>query len=74
MKQKDYRRGYKQFRVRLRQARLDTGLTQAQVAKKLGRPQSYMSKIETDERRVDFVELRTLAKIYRKPLSYFESA
>ena len=39
---------------------------------KLGRPQSFVSKFESGERRVDFVELQHLAKIYRKPLSFFE--
>jgi hypothetical protein len=36
------------------------------------RPQSFVSKAESGERRVDFVELRHLARIYKKPLSFFE--
>jgi hypothetical protein len=32
----------------------------------------FISKAESGERRVDFVELQHLAKIYRKPLSFFE--
>jgi hypothetical protein len=40
--------------------------------KKLGRPQSFLSKCESGERRVDFVELQHLARVYRKPLSYFQ--
>jgi len=31
-------------------------MTQAQVAARLGEPQSYVSKYETGERRLDFVE------------------
>ena len=58
---------------RLRQARKDAHLTQVEVATLLSRPQSFVSKSESGERRVDFVELRHLARIYRKPLSFFEA-
>lgn len=37
---------------KLTQARLDAGLTQVEVAKKLKRPQSYVSKCEAGEQRV----------------------
>jgi transcriptional regulator with XRE-family HTH domain len=56
---------------RLKQAREEAKLTQVQVAKLLSRPQSFISKSESGERRVDFVELQHLARIYRKPLSFF---
>jgi transcriptional regulator with XRE-family HTH domain len=46
-------------------------MTQTQVAQKLSRPQSFVSKCESGERRVDFVELQYLAEIYQKPLSFF---
>src|SRR5438309_10993375 len=46
---------------------------QVQVAKLLSRPQPFVSKSESGERRVDFVELQHLARIYRKPLSFFET-
>ena len=41
------------------------------VAKKLKLPQSFVSKIESAERRVDVVELSDLAKIYRRPIDFF---
>ena len=37
------------------------GLTQAAVAARLERPQSFVAKIESGERRVDVVELVELA-------------
>lgn len=72
MKTKDYIREYRMFLKRLKQARLDAGLTQAEVAKLLSRPQSFISKSESGERRVDFVELLHLAKNDSKPLGFFE--
>ena len=62
---------YRRFLQRLRAARKEAGLTQALVAKRLGRPQSFVAKCESGERRVDAVELAAFARAYRKPLSYF---
>lgn len=36
------------------------GLTQVQLAEKLGVPQSYVSKYERGERRLDYVEVRRI--------------
>jgi transcriptional regulator with XRE-family HTH domain len=65
-------KNYQAFLKKLRQARLDAGLTQLDVSRKLRRPQSFVSKCESGERRVDFSELQTLAKLYKKPLSFFQ--
>jgi transcriptional regulator with XRE-family HTH domain len=62
---------YAYFVVRLRRARLEAGLTQVQVAKKLGRPQSHISNVESGQQRVDVVELQRFAKIYNKNINYF---
>ena len=59
---------YKTVIKKLREA---AGLTQAEAAEKLGKPQSYISKIERGERRVDIVELNKLGRIYKKSLSNF---
>lgn len=64
---------YQLLMKRLRLAREASGLTQREVAKKLRRPQSYVSKVERGERRIDPVELKQLAKIYRRPVIYFLS-
>src|SRR5208337_1787252 len=71
LKTKDYQRRYRVFRDRLRQAREEAELTQEQVAKAVGRPQSFISKCESGERRVGAVELTILAALYKEPLSYF---
>lgn len=41
----------------LRQIRLEAGLTQSQLAESLGQSQSYVSKYETGEQRLDLMEL-----------------
>jgi len=66
-----YSEAYGRFLIRLREARRQANLTQEQVAKRLKRPQSFVSKCESGERRVDVVELAALAKLYRKPVDYF---
>ena len=62
---------YRDFLKRLKAARLDAGLSQVEVAKKLRKHQSFISKLESGERRVDPVELKHFARIYRKPIDYF---
>jgi transcriptional regulator with XRE-family HTH domain len=62
---------YKAFLALLRDARKEAKLTQVQVAKRLNCPQSYVSKCEAGERRVDAVELQIFAKLYGKKLTYF---
>jgi len=64
---------YREFLQKLRQARLAAGLTQAQVAKALKKPQSFVSKCESGERRVDFAELQAFACLYNLPLESFKS-
>ncbi len=66
-----YRAKYSQFRIKLREARLEAGLTQVEVGRKLKQPQAYVSKIERGERRVDAVELAEFAKLYNKEITYF---
>lgn len=55
----------------LRQVRLDADLRQEQLAAKLKRPQSFVSKYESGERRLDLVEIREICKAVGIPLSKF---
>ena len=49
----------------LRQARRARGLTQTELAGRLGKPQSYVAKYETGERRLDVVEFARIARAMR---------
>ena len=66
-----YSKEYKNTIEKLKKARIEIGLKQEEVAAKLKKPQSYISKIERGERRIDIVELQNLAKIYEKEINYF---
>ena len=46
----------------LREARLEAGMRQVDVAKVLNRPQSYVAKIESGERKIDFIEVLEFTK------------
>jgi transcriptional regulator with XRE-family HTH domain len=67
----EYQETYRQFLARLRDARRRAGLTQAEAARRLGKPQSFLSKCESGERRVDFVELLAMAELYGVDVSFF---
>jgi len=62
---------YRVFLARLRQAREQAGLTQVEAAERVRRSQTWVSKCELGERRVDFVELEDLAAAYGKPIGWF---
>ena len=62
---------YARFIEKLRKARLEAGLKQIDVAKKLKRPQSYISRVESGEYRLDILEVKRFAKIYGKSVEYF---
>lgn len=53
---------YDQFRQSLIQARKAAGMTQAALAQKLSRPQSFVSKFERGERRLDVIEFLDIAR------------
>lgn len=66
-----YSEKYRLFLQKLKKARLDAGLSQLEVAKLLRKPQSYISKCESGERRIDVIELMEFAKLYKKKIDDF---
>lgn len=66
-----YKPKYEDIINKLRLAREEAGLKQETVATKLGKYQSYLSKIEHGDRRIDIIELIELAQLYGKDLDYF---
>lgn len=59
-----YTAAYQRMLRALRKARTDAGLTQVEVARKLKRPQSFVSNCESGERRVDLIEAWEFAQLY----------
>ena len=52
-------------------ARESAGFSQLQVSKILAISQSTLSKIENGDRRIDFLVLLEMAKLYNQPITYF---
>jgi len=66
-----YSKDHKYIVEQLKKARQGAGLEQEQVAKMLKKTQSYISKIESGQRRIDIITLKEFARIYKKPIDYF---
>lgn len=66
-----YKNEYKEIAEKLKKARQESGMTQKEVSEKIGKPQSYISKAESAEQRIDIVELKLFADLYKKPINYF---
>ncbi len=64
MRKSQYSKRYQRFREALKAARLAANLTQAEAAALLKRPQSFVSKCESGERRVDIVEFTEFCRAY----------
>ena len=58
----------------LREARERAGLTQVQLARKIGETQTFVSKCERGERRIDVVELRTFCQAFGLTMNQFIAA
>jgi transcriptional regulator with XRE-family HTH domain len=57
----------------LRSIRNEAGLSQSQLAERLGKPQSFVSKYESGERRVDILEVKEICEAVGISLSEFVS-
>ena len=66
-----YTQDHKKLVDKLKQARIEAKFDQKKVAGLLGVTQSYISKVESGQRKIDVIQLSNFAKIYRKSLNYF---
>jgi transcriptional regulator with XRE-family HTH domain len=64
---------YDQFRRLLIEARKTAAITQTELATRLSRPQSFVSKFERGERRLDIIEFFEVAQaIGIDPINFLE--
>lgn len=61
-----YSKEHKYIIEQLKKARIEAGFNQKHVSDLLDKTQSYISKIENGQRRIDVVQLNKFAKIYKK--------
>lgn len=71
MRKSIYSQEHKYLVARLREAREEANLTQKEVAESLNVGQSFISKIESGQFRVDIIQLSQFAKLYKKDLTFF---
>ena len=67
----DQNKFYRKLGAKILQARIDSGLEQGEVAVKIGKTQSYVSKVESGDIKIDLYTLTVLAKVLKKPIGYF---
>ena len=66
-----FSRRHDYFRALMLDARKAAGLSQRQLADKLGKPQSWVSKYEAGERRLDVLEFLDVAKVLKIDIASF---
>lgn len=71
MSKSRFRPEYELLLSRLIQARKSAGVTQMEVAARLGKPQSHVSKCETQEREISVTDLRLWCRALGIPLGEF---
>lgn len=62
---------YRAFRSTLRKVRVEAGVSQTELARRLGRAQSFVSKAESGERRLDVVELMDVLDVLGVTIAEF---
>ena len=74
MEKSTFTREYDILRNLIREYREAAGLTQVELAERIGETQSYVSKVERGERRLDLVQLRVFCEAMSSSLPEFISA
>ena len=71
MRKTIYSKDHKFLVGQLKKARIEMGLDQEKAGELLGKTQSFISKIEAGQRRIDVIQLQEFAKAYKKSLDFF---
>lgn len=71
MNRSDYNKKRRYLSIKLIEARENARLSQKRVAESKIVSQSELSKIENGERRIDFIILLELAKLYNQSIIFF---
>jgi transcriptional regulator with XRE-family HTH domain len=66
-----YSKEHKFIVQQLKKARNEAGLAQEKVAQILNTSQSYISKLESGQRKIDIVQLKEFTRIYKKDINFF---
>jgi len=66
MRKSIYSKHHKVLVEHLKKARKEAGLNHRQATKRLGKAMSYLSYVERGQIRIDVVQLREFAKLYKK--------
>jgi ribosome-binding protein aMBF1 (putative translation factor) len=74
MEKHDIQTEYRRFCAVLRKVRRDKKINQVDLAGRIGKPQSFISKVELGERRLDYIELKCICKAIGITISEFEKA
>ena len=74
MEKSTFTREYRLFLATLKDFRQKAGLSQIELAAKLDQSQSFVSKCERGERRIDLVQLRLFCQAFGGNLSDFVRA
>lgn len=74
MEKSIYTQEYEVLLRQLRSLRESSGLTQVELADRLEQSQSYVSKVERGDRRLDVIQLRTICHTLGSTLPEFISA
>jgi transcriptional regulator with XRE-family HTH domain len=66
-----YTQQQKYLVTQLKKARLEAKLKQSEVGKAIGKDQTFVSKVESAQYRLDVIQLNQFAQLYKKKLTYF---
>ena len=66
-----YSKEHKKLIQKLKKIRQEAGLSQVEVGKLMGKDQTFVSKVESGQYRIDTIQLCKFAKIYKKNAQYF---